>query len=148
MREAVGVDEPLVEAARALRGEALGGLILVTEATICAWRGEAVLGAALAQEAVLAFDAAASPASAAWAGAVALFCAPDPAGIEGVVAALAGVRRSDILAEGLALLATRLPLSDAHRASFHAAWRATHWGEAMDWRRGYFSPREMLAALG
>lgn len=69
-------------------------------------------------------------------------------GIEGVVAALGGVRRTDILAEGLALLSTRLPLADVHRANFHTAWRATHWGEAMDWRRGYLSPREMLAALG
>lgn len=146
-RQAEGVDEPLLEAARALRGDALSGLILVTEATICAWRGEVERGGALALEAGLAFEAAASPASAAWAGAVTWFCTPDPAHMERTVKALAEVNRSDILAEGLALLATRLPLSEPQRLLFDGAWHATHWGEAKDWRRGYFSPNEMLEAV-
>lgn len=146
-RQAEGVDEALVDAALALRGEAVSGLILLTEATICAWRGETERGGALARAAVLAYQAVGAPAAVAWADAVALFCSADPAGLDRVVQALAAVRRTDVLAEGLALLATRFPLIVAHHALFHDAWRATHWGEAKDWRRGYYSPNEMVEAV-
>lgn len=146
-RQATGVDEQLVEAAAELGAPELAGIIWVNEAVIAWWLGERARGAALAADAERAFTGVGAQASAVWARAVRLACAPDPAEALACAEAVVATGRPDFILESLGLLRLTGGLTgdwaDVVRKAA-AASRPTSYPEA---RRAALSPAEVLRAF-
>jgi len=146
-RRATAVDERLVAAAGELGAPELAAVIWVNEAVIAWWLGERARGASLAGDAERAFTGVGATASAVWARAVRLACAPDPAEALACAEAVVATGRPDFILESLGLLRLTGGLTgdwaDVVRKAA-AASRPTSYPEA---RRAALSPAEVLRAF-
>lgn len=143
-----GVDEALIDAVGAIGAPEVAGLVWVNEAVIAWWTGDAARGAALAARAEQAFAGFGATASAVWARAVRIACAPDPEAAAACAADAVATGRPDIVLEVLGVLKRTGGLDgdwlDAVRTACDAA-RPVGYDH---WRRGALSPDEVRQAFG